>query len=645
MRKYVSLAGLSLVGLAACSGDSMTETPTGDGRTLRTERDQFGLITCSEATETETCFTNRALVGVSMGAGGAGQLGLTRPELFDTIGMLGVSIVDWTYVLRSFEKSYLGGFCDMDTILANLDAVADPMGPAFCGATAPEVKLTPDDEGWNNQLLEPTWHYNNWYRWIDEGRGGGFGRDKLRETFQDISLAFGNALFYNEDSPYYPPGVPMDYRTWTDAEKCDEPYVVGNLAHKEYNPEGEYPVIAFCDTRTNQGEFNVSRPSEIAMEIGLAVDYNRNGIRDFAEPVITMMHERYEDTGTSPGDQYDWDTNPLGTAGNWRYDEGEPFEDFGLDGVPNTGDYGEGNGKYDYNPNHDNYWAADPRSAIERMPAGHLERMNIYADAGIRDFLVSAGATNWLWGALTARTGADVAKDYTFFENLTPHLGGDYDFLEADFSPDVLGQHVYLRYGDPDASEREVNRGNGHHVGTAFEVVNRFLLSLSFAQARFLDGDHTFIDDAGDVTTLIQPKSFFSEALQEDRSYGVVLPPGYDDPANADKTYPVVYFLHGQGMESESLLASAILFFGYMTDSTREESIRRRRSDWAKFIIVFPDSTCSNDACGSGNFNANHLGVDGNGPKYADSIYELMAVIEKDYRVAPPVVVPKDQLD
>jgi len=92
------------------------------------------------------------------------------------------------------------------------------------------------------------------------------------------------------------------------------------------------------------------------------------------------------------------------------------------------------------------------------------------------------------------------------------------------------------------------------------------------------------------------------------------------------------------------LLASAILFFGYMTDSTRDEQIRRRKSDWAKFIIVFPDSTCSNDACGSGNFNANHLGIDGNGPKYADSIYELMAEIEKNYRVSPPVVVPKDQL-
>lgn len=644
MRIHAPMATAGLLWLAACTGGPEPGIEDGDGRTLRTERDRFGLLTCSEATETETCFTNRAIVGVSMGAGGAGQLGLTRPDLFDTVGMLGVPIVDWTYMFRGFERGYLSGFCDRETILANLEHVADPDGPAFCGAPEPAVKFTPDGEPWSNQILEPTQDYNHWYRWIDEGRGGSFGRDKLRESFQDISLAFGNALYYNEESPYYPPGVPMDYRFWSEADKCDEPLVVGNVKHLEYNPDGEYPVIAFCDTRTNSGAFDSARPSEIAMEIGLAVDYNRNGIRDYAEPVITMMHERYEDTGTSPGDSFDWDTNPLGTAGNWRYDEGEPFSDDGLDGVPGTGDYGEGNGKFDYNPNHDNYWAQDPRTAIERMPAGHLERMNIYADAGIRDFLMSAGATNWLWGSLTARVGADLAKDYTSFPSLTPHLGGDFDFLEADFSPDGLGKHVYLRYGEPDAPEREVMRGNGHHVGTAFEVVNRFLLSLSYIQSRFLDGDHTFIDEVDDVTTLIQPHTFHSVALDEDRSFGVVLPPGYDDPANADKTYPVVYMLHGQGMESESLLASAILFFGYMTDSTRDEQIRRRKSDWAKFIIVFPDSTCSNDACGSGNFNANHLGIDGNGPKYADSIYELMAEIEKNYRVSPPVVVPKDQL-
>jgi len=119
-----------------------------------------------------------------------------------------------------------------------------------------------------------------------------------------------------------------------------------------------------------------------------------------------------------------------------------------------------------------------------------------------------------------------------------------------------------------------------------------------------------------------------------------VLPPGYDDPANAGRRYPVMYFLHGQGQESEQLLASGILFFGYMAGSTRDDTMRRRESDWGKFIIVFPDSTCRETDCSSGNFNANHKGLANDGPKYMDSIYELMAHVEQTYRVAVPVELP-----
>lgn len=621
---------------AACWACGPGSTPTADdGRTLRTDKDQWGLYTCSEATESETCYTHRAIVGVSMGAAGAGQLGFARPDLFDSVGMLGVPLVDWVYMLRNIERSYLGGFCDMETIVANIDRVDDPDGPAFCGPVKGEVKLDPE-----GKLIEPDQDYNHWYRWIDEGRGGSFGRNKLNESFQDIALAFGNPLYYNEESPYYPPGVPMDYRFWTAAEKCDEPLRLPGFKHGQYNPTGEYDAIVFCDTRTNEGEFDPSRPSEVAMEIGLAIDYNGNGIRDFAEPVLSMMHEPYEDIGSGAGDEYDWYDNPGGKAKNWRWDEGEPFDDFGLDGVPDTGDYGEGNGKFDLNPNVQNYLDQNPRTLIENMSDGHLERLNIYADAGIRDFLMSAAGTNWLWGSLVDRTGSD-AKDYTTLNALTPQFD-KLDFLEVDYTPEGIGKHAYVRYGDPDATERQIERGDGHHVGTINQVINRFLLSLAFIERRFIDRDLGFREETGETLNLIKPEIFQSKTLNEERSFGIVLPPGYNNPENAEKTYPVVYFLHGQGMESEQLLASAILFFGYQGDSTREQNIARRQSEWSKFIIVFPDSTCSNDACSSGNFNTNHLGLDGTGPRYADSIYELMAHVEQNFRVRQPVVVPKE---
>lgn len=626
----VSLTCLTL--LSACGSSAPPNRV--EGRQLRTERDSHGLLTCSPATAGRTCYTNRAVMGVSMGAAGAGQLGIKHPELFDSVGMLGVPLIDWVWMMRLLERGYLGGFCKMEDILAHAEDLARPDGRAYCGPAPSVVKLEP-----SGKILEPAQDFNHWYRWIDEGRGGSFGRNKLRDSFQDIALAFGNPVLYNPESPYFPPGVPIEFRQIPDQTRCARPLAIHGFKDARYNPTGEYDVLAFCDTNSNGGDFDQRHPSERATEILLAVDYNRNGIRDYAEPIIVQAHEPYRDTGVTPGDSYDPDTNPKGTAGNGRYDPGEPFDDFGLDGIPNTGDYGEGNGKFDNNPNVDNIFDQDPRTQLEKMPQGHLDRLNIYADAGIRDFLESAGAGNWLWAALKARVGSSVARDYTTFLSLTPGTR-DYDFLAVDYSPKGIGKHAYVRYGDPDANERDIHLGDGHHVGPPEQVLSRFLTAVAFVQSRFLDPDKDALTELGEVSDLGMHKRFFSNSLGREREYGILLPPGYDRPQNATKRYPVVYFLHGQGMESSSLLAAGILFFGYMGQSSVVATQRARQSDWAKFIIVFPDSTCDQDNCKSGNFNTNHKGLDGHGPRYQDSLFDLMAVIEANYRVAPPVEVP-----
>ena len=90
------------------------------------------------------------------------------------------------------------------------------------------------------------------------------------------------------------------------------------------------------------------------LEVGLAVDYNGNGVRDELEPIITQGHEPWLDYGTDGladpmepgyqagvnddphGDDYNPQYNPTGTEGDHRYEVGETFDDFGLDGVPNT---------------------------------------------------------------------------------------------------------------------------------------------------------------------------------------------------------------------------------------------------------------------------------------------------------------------
>src|SRR5688572_10909837 len=222
---------------------------------LRTERDDFGLITCSGLTEESTCFSNRSLIGISMGSGGAGQIGLAHPELFDTIGMLGISIVDWAFMLRTMERSYLGDFCDRETILAHLDEINDPNGRAWCGSAFAVERFEP-----SGKVLEHEQDFNHWYMGTAGGGAIGLGRDWIRFAFQDIVFAFGNLLYANDGSPYLPPGI-------TSREERGRIPPLKGFLHKEYNPTGEHDVIVACDTAITTGNFDPSSPADDSFEI------------------------------------------------------------------------------------------------------------------------------------------------------------------------------------------------------------------------------------------------------------------------------------------------------------------------------------------------------------------------------------------
>ena len=170
-------------------------------------------------------------------------------------------------------------------------------------------------------------------------------------------------------------------------------------------------------------------PATRPMAIALAVDLNGNGKRDYGEPIIVNDHERFQDTGvdgcadpmedgkggcvtdasqspydaaTNPdpnGDDYDFRANALGTENDWQYEKGEPFDDNGLDGVPDTHDFGEGNGTYDVEPAYQNLYRGGP-------PHQHPEPLADAREPGVPLRSSTASTTSSMAACATSSTSA-----------------------------------------------------------------------------------------------------------------------------------------------------------------------------------------------------------------------------------------------
>lgn len=605
------------------------------------------------------------------------RIGLEAPELFDVVTALGAPYLDLEYFLLTVSETSNGGFCPMEQLLANLERIDLKDDPTtWCGPVElPELAV----EG--TACAGFSGDFNHHYRGPDAGRGGSFNREGSFEIVHDLALAYGNPAFYNPESPYLPPGVPPSHhvplelsaperRAERDARRleiCQNPIRLTQFYDRRYNPEGRHPVITFCDGNgPNTGEYEPGR-ADFPVEVVLAVDYNDNGRRDFGEPVLAQPFEPYEDVGadgrasvdepgydprTNPdpaGDDYHWLTNPGGTERNFRFDLGEPLSDLGLDGVAGTGDFGEGNGRFDTNPNIERAFSRSPRRRLEALDELMLDRLHLWVDAGIRDFLHSAQISNQFFGALMRRRpGLRRFDDWSGLAEATQGPGARYDATLADLSEARIGRHAYLRYGDPSVCPGvDADTGRGNHVGPAWEVLNRLMSALAFASARWPLGDFRALpgslaeqgSPSGDLSDFVLKESFDSAATGGPEPYVVILPPNYY--AAPEARFPVLYFLHGQGMKAEDLAASALLFLGPQMASEHPER-RLRRSDWQKMIIVFADGECQPGECHTGNFYVDFQGVDGRGVDHQEAFFELMRHIDGRFRTRPAEMHPRE---
>ncbi|MEC9464326.1 MAG: hypothetical protein VX834_00980 [Myxococcota bacterium] len=614
--------------------------------------------------------TNRAIVGVSMGGGAAAQLGLSQPERWDFVGIIGAPLVDLRAFSRMIHRGWMGGFCSLE-YLESLHSQGIDLNSeeAFCGLyterALPELEPTrmmvPAD--WMEEDRAPMWEYtsdfNNWWRGHSGGRGAHYGRHSLVRAITDILKAYGSPLYEpNPEIPWAAPGVTQAWLDLSDAEKCANPVVHEGFYNAEYNPEGAYPVITFCNGNYDSDprdsfEVQLARmlpdsPRTIPQALLLAVDINRNGIRDYGEPVISNPFERYDDFGTDAlpselepgydpdtnpdpaGDDYDAFTNPTGTENNYWFDEGETYLDYGLDGVANTGDFGEDSGEFERSPGWHHATQFDPHTLLEEIEPSALERLTIYIDAGIRDFLNTAIHSNRFFGRLEAMVGKDKAKAFNDFSSLAG-ANGVFDRFEPNY--EIIPQYSYVRYGDPNASPEVIAAGDGNHVGTIEQAIDRAMNAFSLAQRIWPHADHTLVDNPFGDVRYADVDSYESQTLGRTQEFSYILPPGYHDPDNADKRYPVVFFLHGQGQRHTDQLG-----YSLMTQSAMVESASPNVAKWGKFIIIYPNGRCQG-ACYSGNFWTNFVSGKQE-EKFHDDFYELVDVVDTKFRTLPAQTVP-----
>ena len=597
-------------------------------------------------------FTYRAIGGVSMGGFGSSVNFWMHPDHYDAIGVMGADPgPDMTYSLGMIHDWFLSGFCTAQD------------DPQKIGQLCAPARQPLADQGEVPSTFE-AFHYEP---------GNGVGLTLSRNTYikanRDLARAMDNASTYNPASKYLPPGVPDTLLTMDNATVCNTPVVLKKFYDYRYNPTGSFDVITFCDGNDSQqnglGKFDPSVPATNPTQILLAVDVNQNGKRDSGEPVIVQGSEPWKDVGVDGladkdepgydpvnnpdpnGDDYHYLWNPTGTENNWRYDQGEPFDDFGIDGVPksvggcdadsgqpNCYDYGEGNGKYDYNPSFLSWKNHDPRTNMEALMQSDVQRLDVYYDAGIRDFFNAEVSTNSLLGALTAH-GAPVRAVDGF-----PTLIGLPKSQENNFDVNKVvypnyGRRMYVRYGDPDLTEAQVeDSGDGRHVGTTIQAVHRAQSLFYFLANVWPGGDRLIAPVDSEMANIMDSVTLSSGRVTP---LAIVLPPGYFEPENQSKTYPVIYFGHGYGMQPGDLSAISVVATNAMTDTRLDDQHRM-----PKFILVIVDGKCrpggeiqngplppGGDLCEEGTFYTEHPdGV----AKMETGLMEIDAYISQKYR-------------
>jgi len=473
---------LVLVVLAACGGHGGSGPDTEPADSTLQAHRQF-----------------RAITGISMGAYGALNIGTKHSDLFSTIAALGGPI-DMQQLLR-------------DMVADNLEVKAQTTIPRQVG----------DDFTFDHQAPYP-------------------GRDTRLSMIKDLVIAFGNPFLHHPD--------PARQYLATDSEAANllrddrfGPFTLtasprGFIDGGDENEDGvrqssETMPIDPVDVLLSAGGSLPNIVSGVSgVEIGgrMLADIDGDGSFDVGDGIVVNLSE------------------PLTEANAnlvFEADLGETFSDVGVDGVAATGDYGEGNGRFDYDPDRASWLAEDPLTRLQARTAAEIGTQRIYMDVGDADqFGFAKHYDNFI--AMLEAKGLAVHTRDDFPSNCVDITRLPQPFLQIRYE----GEHV----GIPAADDSKGKLLNGDICGTVV-IWQRLLAMISYMDSSFADGydgpgpfDITDPDPRGDVmkTTIASPALATASGSAPEQEVLIYRPPAY---FHTNRSFPIVYILGGYGQE------------------------------------------------------------------------------------------------
>ncbi len=440
----------------------------------------------------ETNADFRAIAGISMGAYGAMNLGTKHTDMFGTIVSLG-GPVDMTQMLLDIQND-------------NLEVKPQTEIPRDVGSDFTLDHLPPYPD-----------------------------RDTRVRLIQDLVISFGNPFLHNPDpqkqylaSDSEPAMILRDDRFGTFTVPSDpRGFMDGGDANDDGLREvGEAPAFPTDVLLLAGGSLASIAPEAQGVEIGgrNIADLNGDGVFDVGDGVVLNASEPFDDAN-----------------GNGVFDAGESYSDFGLDGVDGTGDFGEGNGVFDYDPDRQNWLNQDPLTRLAGRSADAIRQQRIYMDVGTEDaFGFARHYTNFV--AMLRGKGIDVQEFPNFVSgNCIQVPSPTADFILARYP----GGHV----GIPTVDSIEDNLLNADFCGPT-TIWRRLLGMIGFLNESFPNGDFgpDGADPRGDTVEMQIPSPALAtsaDAAAPLRDVLVYRPPAFFN--TPDRSFPVVYYLGGYG--------------------------------------------------------------------------------------------------